>query len=205
MPLPDNEQLNTKFVIAVEEYPTMYNYNLKKYSNRNEQDKVWRLLAELFETTQSEVKLRWRNIRSAFTRFLRSKNITGGAAKKPYYLWDHLQFLLPYTKSRTQSGNLGGVSGSSSSQVLAITQEEDADDIGLNIDEQPVEDTTTSAEDILAQSQPQAPSSTPSSSLSSWRSTKAQIKNLTLWKRQLPTTLKIKEKPNRLTPQQLLI
>lgn len=51
MPLPDNEQVNVDFVIAVEDFPVIYNNSLKEYSNRNEQDKVWRLLAERFQAT----------------------------------------------------------------------------------------------------------------------------------------------------------
>lgn len=51
MPLPDNEQVNVEFVIAVEEYPVLYNHNLKEYSNRNEQDKAWRIIADKFNAT----------------------------------------------------------------------------------------------------------------------------------------------------------
>ena len=49
MPLPDNKQLNSEFVQIVEEYPELYNYNLRLCSNRNEQDKVWRAVAARFQ------------------------------------------------------------------------------------------------------------------------------------------------------------
>lgn len=51
MPLPDNEETNREFIAAVEEYPVLYNYNLKSYSNRNEQDKAWRQVASKFNAT----------------------------------------------------------------------------------------------------------------------------------------------------------
>lgn len=49
--LPDTEQFNVTFVKAVEEYPALYDTTSKEYSNRNEQDKSWKTLAQNFEST----------------------------------------------------------------------------------------------------------------------------------------------------------
>lgn len=51
MPLPDNEQVNVEFVFSVEQFPVLYNYSLKDYSNRSEQEKAWRELATRFKAT----------------------------------------------------------------------------------------------------------------------------------------------------------
>jgi hypothetical protein len=56
MPLPDNEETNREFIAAVEEYPVLYNCNLKSYSNRNEQDKVWRQVASLSLARASSIR-----------------------------------------------------------------------------------------------------------------------------------------------------
>lgn len=49
-------------------------------------------------------KERWRNLRACLTRHLKQQqtpNDDGSVNHKPYYLADHMNFLLPYTKSRT--------------------------------------------------------------------------------------------------------
>lgn len=50
---------------------------------------------------------RWRNIRGSFLRSLKKPRTgTGTNEKKKYYLFDHLQFILPFTKSKASTGNL---------------------------------------------------------------------------------------------------
>lgn len=48
-------------------------------------------------------KERWRNLRACLTRHLKQQKVTGDGTiyHKPYYLADHMKFLLPYTKSRS--------------------------------------------------------------------------------------------------------
>lgn len=49
-------------------------------------------------------KERWRNLRACLTRHLKQQqtaNEDGSINHKPYYLAEHMNFLLPYTKSRT--------------------------------------------------------------------------------------------------------
>lgn len=47
-------------------------------------------------------KERWRNLRACLTRHLKQQNTIADSspAHKPYYLADHMEFLLPYTRSR---------------------------------------------------------------------------------------------------------
>lgn len=48
-------------------------------------------------------KERWRNLRACLTRHLKQQKVNGDGTiyHKPYYLADHMKFLLPYTKSRS--------------------------------------------------------------------------------------------------------
>lgn len=49
---------------------------------------------------------KWRNIRSAFVRSMKASR-TGSKAKKPYYMKDDLQFIMPYIKPhRLDLGNM---------------------------------------------------------------------------------------------------
>lgn len=49
-------------------------------------------------------KERWRNLRACLTRHLKQQNTgatDGSTIHKPYYLAEHMNFLLPYTRSRS--------------------------------------------------------------------------------------------------------
>lgn len=49
-------------------------------------------------------KERWRNLRACLTRHLKQRVVTatdGSPAHRPYYLAEHMAFLLPYTRSRS--------------------------------------------------------------------------------------------------------
>lgn len=124
----------------------------------------------------AECKHRWRNIRKAFSRYIRSRNTPGSGEKKPYYLWDHLQYLVPYihTKSKLQSHNIG-ISSPSQQRYMATDFQVD------NLEDQLEEDSTGKSEkempvgDYVPPSPPGA--NTPSSSLSSWRSSKSRVKS----------------------------
>lgn len=70
----------------------------------------------------AECKLLWKVIRGGFTRYLKSKNTTGSGAKKPYYLWNTLQLLLPFTKSRAQSGKFSATLPSAPQVIVEIIE-----------------------------------------------------------------------------------
>ncbi|XP_018325511.1 uncharacterized protein LOC108737268 [Agrilus planipennis] len=100
----DDPAFNIKFLEVIEKHRVLYDYTMDQYSNRHIQKQTWNeVAAELNESTTA-CKEKWKNIRSAFTRYLRQKPKKSGLAAKlqrSYYLTDYLQFLLPYTKSRS--------------------------------------------------------------------------------------------------------
>lgn len=53
-------------------------------------------------------KERWRNLRACLTRHLKQQKVIGdgNVPHKPYYLADHMKFLLPYTKSRSSKDSV---------------------------------------------------------------------------------------------------
>ncbi|XP_047484169.1 uncharacterized protein LOC125035903 [Penaeus chinensis] len=104
MPLPDNETFNIKFVQAVEKYKCLYDTTSPRYISRDEQDKAWSCLAEPFSSTGAECKLRWKHLRGGLTRYIKKRQASKSI--KQFYLWDVMQFVLPFLKSRTQIGNL---------------------------------------------------------------------------------------------------
>lgn len=83
-----------------------------------------------------DCKERWKNLRAWYSRYLKTAKLPSGSGtrrKKPYYLAEFLSFLEPFTKSRKQSGNLGGDSTTFSSQPASLLQTED-DEQNANID-----------------------------------------------------------------------
>lgn len=63
----------------------------------------------LFFVVVQDCKERWKNLRSCYTRHLKSLSGTSGSAaktKRPYYLAEYLHFLQPFTKSRKSKGNI---------------------------------------------------------------------------------------------------
>ncbi|RZF45657.1 hypothetical protein LSTR_LSTR010608 [Laodelphax striatellus] len=92
-------------VSTMEEFPELYNFNLKEYKDRQAQDSAWRTVAKKVNSTEAECKTKWRHIRMSFSRYIRGLE-TGNRSKKQYYLWDELQFLRPFAKSKHQSAML---------------------------------------------------------------------------------------------------
>ncbi|XP_028139814.2 uncharacterized protein LOC114334010 [Diabrotica virgifera virgifera] len=86
-----------KLILEIENNDCLYNYKLVEYSRKDITDKAWAEVAENTNSTVTECKERWRNIRSSFLRSLRPLP-NGSKPKKSYYLNDYLQFLLPYIR-----------------------------------------------------------------------------------------------------------
>ncbi|KAK7078304.1 hypothetical protein SK128_027709 [Halocaridina rubra] len=109
MPLPDDEPFNIAFVQAVEQYRCLYDTTSPQYISRDEQDKAWICLAETFSSTGAECKMRWKHLRGGLTRYIKKRQEKSGPAAKSvkqFYLWDVMQFVLPFLKSRVQIGTL---------------------------------------------------------------------------------------------------
>ncbi|XP_050306927.1 uncharacterized protein LOC126743751 [Anthonomus grandis grandis] len=106
--MKDDEAFNVMFVLVIEKHEVLYNYKLEKYSNRNAKESAWQQVAIEVKYTVEECKKRWSMLRISLLRHLReNKKVNGssGKKKKPFYLEDAMKYLIPYTKSRHQTGN----------------------------------------------------------------------------------------------------
>ncbi|KAJ8954022.1 hypothetical protein NQ318_004315 [Aromia moschata] len=92
---------NIRFVQVVEKYSVLYDHSDDNYSNRHAQEMAWNLVGTEMNQSGSVCKEKWKNIRSAYTRYLRQKSDSNTSVKKRYYLAEYLNFLLPFTKSRS--------------------------------------------------------------------------------------------------------
>ncbi|XP_065074684.1 uncharacterized protein LOC135698567 [Ochlerotatus camptorhynchus] len=102
--MQDLSEFNISFVKLVEQQPCLYDSTVEDYYRGYVQDKAWETIAQTIGTnvTVKECKARWRNLRGRFTKHLKSHASSNPAesSKRPYYLAEHLSYLLPFTKPK---------------------------------------------------------------------------------------------------------
>uniref|UniRef100_A0A6P7GIH6 Uncharacterized protein LOC114337366 n=1 Tax=Diabrotica virgifera virgifera TaxID=50390 RepID=A0A6P7GIH6_DIAVI len=97
--MADDENKNIQLVLEVEKRPCLYNTTLSNYSPRTDTDKAWAEIGRIMEMTGAACKEKWRNLRVVFMRHLKPlPSGSGRKKKKPYYLFDYMQFLTPYVR-----------------------------------------------------------------------------------------------------------
>lgn len=111
-------------VLTVKKYPALYDLSCNDYHNKVVRNKMWRAVAQEVNASgknflktnfcensivylnsdvffiAAECKEKWKNLRASFSRHLRNQNTTNSKSKKPYYMADYMDFLLPYSKLR---------------------------------------------------------------------------------------------------------
>ncbi|XP_035432178.1 uncharacterized protein LOC118263989 [Spodoptera frugiperda] len=88
------------FVKVIEEYPCLYNNKLPEYSRKDVTDKAWLEVAQRTNTSVYDCQNKWKNIRNGFVRSLKPTPCGSSTKqKKLYYLYEELQFLLPFVKA----------------------------------------------------------------------------------------------------------
>ncbi|KAH8289621.1 hypothetical protein KR054_008068 [Drosophila jambulina] len=97
----DDPVFNVRFVQFVESEPCLWNYTHPGYSKKEEVQRAWQQVANEIKDTVRNCRERWRTIRSSFLRSLKLARTQTGRGKRKYYLSKYLQFLIPYTKSRS--------------------------------------------------------------------------------------------------------
>lgn len=102
--MQDVSEFNISFVKLVEAQPCLYDTTTDDYYRGHVQDQAWGTIARTIgpTVTVKECKARWRNLRGRFTKHLRSYTSSDPVEnhKRPYYLAEHLEFLLPFTKTK---------------------------------------------------------------------------------------------------------
>lgn len=64
-------------------------------------DSAWAEVSKQFNEPVADCKKKWRHLRSSLSRYLKSSKDAKNKNQrlKPYYLLNHMEFLIPYTKS----------------------------------------------------------------------------------------------------------
>lgn len=97
-----DEDFNIRFVNLVRTHRCLYDKKVPEYRNRDNQEKSWALISK--ETRESVIhcKERWRNLRACLSRYIKQQS-GSEPQHKPYYLTEHMAFLLPFLKSTRNS------------------------------------------------------------------------------------------------------
>lgn len=105
----EDQQFNINFVGEVKKHPCLFDSNSPEYKQATVQERSWHAVSEAMDESVDTCKKRWRNLRCCMTRYLKSVRDNGDVSsnlrRKPYYLYTHMQFVLPYLKMRDEGAN----------------------------------------------------------------------------------------------------
>ncbi|XP_033170548.1 uncharacterized protein LOC117147678 [Drosophila mauritiana] len=121
----DDPVFNVRFVQFVENQPCLWNYTHPGYSKKEEVQRAWQQVANDIKDTVRNCRERWRTIRSSFLRSLKLARTQTGRGKRKYYLSKYMQFLVPFTKSRSCHKQLPGMVLRKPGQAATIQQEDE--------------------------------------------------------------------------------
>ncbi|KAK4884899.1 hypothetical protein RN001_001170 [Aquatica leii] len=121
---PEDLSFLISFVQRVHQHPCLWNYKLIDYSKPDVTALAWKSIATELQDTEQNCRERWTNVRCAFVRSLKPhKSGSRSKLKKPYYLAEHLSFLIPYIKRNNTCSELTTVS-TKQSEVIYIDFEQ---------------------------------------------------------------------------------
>eukprot|EP00099_Drosophila_melanogaster_P016973 NP_572838.2 uncharacterized protein Dmel_CG4404 [Drosophila melanogaster] len=121
----DDPVFNVRFVQFVENQPCLWNYTHPGYSKKEDVQRAWQQVANDIKDTVRNCRERWRTIRSSFLRSLKLARTQTGRGKRKYYLSKYLQFLVPFTKSRSCHKQLPGMVLRKPGQAATAQQEDE--------------------------------------------------------------------------------
>ncbi|XP_058062955.1 uncharacterized protein LOC131212896 [Anopheles bellator] len=102
----EDQQFNISFVGEVKKHMCLFDSNSSEYKQAAMQDKAWSAVSAAVDESVDTCKKRWRNLRCCMTRYLKSlrdnNEVTSPFRRKPYYLYQHMQFVLPYLKVKDE-------------------------------------------------------------------------------------------------------
>lgn len=135
---PEDQQFNIAFVAAVKKHPCLFDSNSTEYKQAQVQDGAWQEVSATMSESVDLCKKRWRNLRCCMTRYLKSvrDNADSGSnvRRKPYYLYNHMQFVVPYLKMKDGEGSMceadetAWMKGSGSRELMKADDDDEEDE-----------------------------------------------------------------------------
>ncbi|CAH2106753.1 unnamed protein product [Euphydryas editha] len=101
----EEQLINLKLVTEVEKYPCLYNSDLPSYSRKDITEDAWSKIGNVMQMPVHACKEKWKNLRIVFMRCLKAVTVPG-SKRKPYYLFDVMQFLVPHMKQNISTDSV---------------------------------------------------------------------------------------------------
>lgn len=86
----------------MKQHRCLFDHSDQNYKNSVHVDRSWQSVSKDFGENISDCKKKWRHLRSSLSRYLKSSKDQAKNKNnklKPYYLLQHMDFLVPYTKT----------------------------------------------------------------------------------------------------------
>ncbi|XP_004525094.1 uncharacterized protein LOC101455795 [Ceratitis capitata] len=99
-----DQKFNIRLVETVKKYPVIYNCNIEGYKKRPcilLRQIAWKSIGKELNCDPLALQKKWMHYRTHFSQMMRQKQ--RGEYTSPYYLSEHLQFLIPYLKNTNES------------------------------------------------------------------------------------------------------
>uniref|UniRef100_A0A182P4Z3 MADF domain-containing protein n=1 Tax=Anopheles epiroticus TaxID=199890 RepID=A0A182P4Z3_9DIPT len=127
---PEDQSFNIMFVSEVKKHPCLFDSSDPDYKQQVLQDRAWQDVSDAVGEGMDTCKKRWRNLRCCMTRYQKSvRDNPDQARRKPYYLYSHMQFVLPYLKAREETNTFEQDETTwPKSETLSKNEEEDDDE-----------------------------------------------------------------------------
>lgn len=94
----DQIERNKELIALVRNYPQIYNHDPTQH-NTESVDEVWKKIGDELNEAPEVCKKKWRLLRSSLIRYIKvfkDKSTSKGNRYRPYYLLEHMDFLLPF-------------------------------------------------------------------------------------------------------------
>ncbi|XP_036385990.1 uncharacterized protein LOC118778531 [Megalops cyprinoides] len=97
--------MEEKLILAVYEYPELYNSTLPIYRNIDRKANAWRSIGALVGLSGEEAKRKWKNLRDRYIKEVKAERQRSGPESGSQKQWRYrhiLEFLKPFVRDRQQ-------------------------------------------------------------------------------------------------------
>ncbi|CRK86356.1 CLUMA_CG000067, isoform A [Clunio marinus] len=100
----DQIEKNKQLIQLVKGYPQIYNHDPTQQQNGETVEEIWVKIGQELQETPESCKKKWRLLRSSLIRYIKvfkDKSTSKGNRYRPYYLLEHMDFLLPFIDDKS--------------------------------------------------------------------------------------------------------
>ncbi|CAB4038117.1 PREDICTED: uncharacterized protein LOC107358483 [Paramuricea clavata] len=144
---------DSSFMEIIRDFPTIYDKRKNDFRDKRKKANCWQQIAKLLETTTEEVERRYKNIRTAFSRYLAKQKLKSGSGLSDIPninpRFENLGWLLIHMSSRAGTSNLGLSVSEASEPIRLSDKEPDLVEESIERDNVIQEESSTNLDDFV--------------------------------------------------------